>query len=139
MTAEQIVLPSGPKPLSVSVTVHDGQAVLHLSEPREYVALTMAEPVMLGARLFIAAVEAQPDIAQAAIAGAMGAIDGIYDLRGDIKPAGGAVKHELIERHRKTLVKRIEIMLNGHREKKKVNNAVFARQLTETALSEVFK
>jgi len=136
--SEQIIIPPEQKALSVAVTVHDGQTVLHFSEPREYVALTDAEPVMLAARLMVAAVEARPELAQAVIAGAMGVIDGVYDLRREIKPAGGAAKHELIERHRLTLLRRFEIMLNSQRDKKKVDNAALSKQLTDTALSEVF-
>lgn len=125
-------------PLSAHVTVHNGQVVLHLSEPREYVALTDHEPLLLASRLMVAGVEAQPGVAQAAIAGAMGVIDAVYELRREVKPAGGAVKHELIERHRRVLVRRLEVMLNSLREAKKVGNAALAKQLTDVVLSEVF-
>lgn len=142
MTAEQIILPGAApaptQPLSMAVTVHDRQAVLHLSEPREYVALTDAEPLMLGQRMILAGVEANPDVAQAAIATAMALIDGIYELRGDLKPAGGAVKHELIERHRKTLTNRLTVILNSTREKKTTSNRGLAKQLVDVLLTEVF-
>lgn len=126
------------KPLEIAVTVHDGQAVMHLSEPREYVALTGPEPLMIGQRLILAGVEANHDMGQAAIVACMSLIDGIYELRGDLKPAGGAVKHELIERHRHVLTRRLEVVLNSTREKKKVGNAALAKQLVEIALKEVF-
>ncbi len=126
------------QPLSVAVSTFGDQAVLHFSEPREFTAFTAQEALMLGSRMLVAAVEADGTAAQAGIATAMAVIDGIYELRGDIKPAGGAVKHELIERHRKTLTKRLEIMLNSQREKKTVGNAALARQLVDTMLSEVF-
>lgn len=129
----------GPKPMSLAVTVHGKQAVLHMSEPREYLALTGPEPIQLGARMFIAAVEADSTMAQPAIAGAMAVIDGIYELRGDIKPAGGAVKHELIERHRGILTKRLEVMMNSTREKKTTSNQQLAKQVVDIMLNEVFK
>lgn len=137
--SDQILVPGAePKPLQIAVSVHDRQTVVHLSEPREYVALSDAQPLMIGQRLILAGVEARPDVAQAAIATAMALIDGIYELRGDIKPAGGAVKHELIERHRKTLTKRLEVVMNSTREKRTVSNHQLAKELVEIALKEVF-
>ncbi len=128
----------GPKPFSLAVTVHEKQAVLHMSEPREYLAMTGPEPIQLGARLFVAAVEADRGVAQAAIVGAMSVIDAVYELRGDIKPADGAVKHELIERHRGTLTKRLEVVLNSMREKKTTSNFGLSKQLVDICLSEIF-
>lgn len=133
---EQIIVPAA-KPLSIAVTVHDGQAILHLSEPREYVAMTDAEPLMIGQRMILAGVEARPDVADAAIATAMALIDGIYALRGDLKPAGGAVKHELMERHRRTLTRRLELVLNSTREKKRVSNAALAKEVVEICIKEM--
>ena len=143
--SEQIMYPrsdipnwDGTKALSLTVTVHGKQAVLHMSEPREYVALVPAEALQLGARMFTAAVEADGNAAQAAIAGAMGIIDAIYEIRRDMKPAGGAVKHELIERHRKTLAKRLEVVLNSQRELRTVSNAAMAKGVVDIVLAEVF-
>ena len=137
--SEQIIVPGlEPQTLQAAVTVHNGQAVLHFSEPREFVALSGGEPLMLGARLLLAGVEANGDHAQAAIVAAMAVIDAVYELRGDIKPAGGAVKHELIERHRKTLCARLRVVLNSTREKKTVNNASLARKVVDIMLHEVF-
>jgi hypothetical protein len=133
--SEQIMV---PRDLTMAVTVHDGQAVLHLSQPREYVAMMPAEALQIGARMFTAAVEASPDVGQAAIAACMAVIDAVYEIKGDLKPAGGAVKHELIERHRATLTKRLEVVLNSQREKRTVSNAAMARGLVDIALSEVF-
>lgn len=127
------------KPMCLAVTVHGNQAVLHMNKPSEYLAMTGPEPIQLGARMFIAAVEADPSMAQPAIAGAMAVIDGIYELRGDIKPAGGAVKHELIERHRGILTKRLEVMMNSTREKKTTSNQQLAKQVVDIMLNEVFK
>lgn len=135
--SEQIIVPKD-NPLSLAVTAHDKLAVLHMSEPREYVALAPVESLQLGARLFTAAVEADGNAAQAAIAGAMGIIDAVYEIRRDVKPAGGAVKHELIERHRRTLTKRLEVVLNSQRETRTVSNAAMAKGIVDIMLSEVF-
>jgi hypothetical protein len=51
----------------------------------------------------------------------------VYEQRGELKPAGGAVKHELIERHRRTLTRRLELVLNSRRERKKTSNAQLSR------------
>jgi hypothetical protein len=136
---DQILAP-GPlnKPLQIAVTVHDRTAVLHFSEPREYVALNDGHPFMIGQRLILAGVEARPDLGQTAIAVAMALIDGIYEMRSDLKPAGGAVKHELIERHRRTLTKRLEVIMNSQREKKTVSNHLLAKELVDVMLREVF-
>lgn len=136
---EQILAPGLlEKPLQIAITVHDRTAVLHFSEPREYVALSDGHPFMIGQRLILAGVEARPDLGQAAIAVAMALIDGIYEMRSDLKPAGGAVKHELIERHRRTLTKRLEVIMNSQREKKTTSNALLAKELVEVMLREVF-
>jgi hypothetical protein len=128
----------GPKPLEITVTVHGKQSVLHMTEPREYLAMTGPEPIQIGARLFVAAVEADKQMAQPAISAAMAIIDAVYELCGDMKPAGGAVKHELIERHRGTLTKRLEVVMNSTREKRTVSNQQMAKQLVDIMLSEVF-
>lgn len=133
--SEQIIV---KQDTSITVTVHDNQAVMHFSEPRAYLALSNAEPYMLAARLMTAGVEARPETAQAAIATAMALIDAVYELRGDMKPAGGAVKHELIERHRKTLVNRLTIILNDKREKFTTSNRGLSKSLVEVMLNEVF-
>jgi hypothetical protein len=140
---EQIIVPDlvssdGPTPLKIEVTVHGRQAVLHMSEPREYLAMTGPEPIQLGARMMTAAVEADPAMAQPAIAGAMAVIDAIYSIKGDIKPAGGAVKHELIERHRATLTNRLNVVLNSTRETRVISNLALAKQLVDISLSEIF-
>jgi hypothetical protein len=58
--------------------------------------------------------EADPSVAANVIEMAMAIIDAAYEMRGDLKPAGGAVKHELIERHRKTLTQRLTVVMNSH-------------------------
>lgn len=137
--SEQIVVPGlAERKLSMAVTTHDGQAVLHLSEPREYIALMPAEALQVSARMALAAVEADPTAAQATIAAALAIVDAVYELRQDIKPAGGAAKAELINRHRETLRQRLRVVLNSQREKRTINNASLARQIVDICLNEVF-
>ena len=133
------LVPATPNPLSVAVSVHNAQAVLHFSEPREYTGFSAAEALQVGARLLVAAVEADPSAAQAAIATSMAVVDGVYELHGDIKPAGGAIKAELIERHRVKLTQRVGMVLNSTREKKTTSNRGLAKQLVDIMLSEVFQ
>lgn len=124
--------------LKIIVTVHGREVVLHFSEPREFVALTGLAPAHIGAKLMINAVAADDTAAQSVLDLCMALIDSVYEQRGDLKPAGGAVKHELIERHRATLTNRLRIVLNSTREKKKIDNAALAKQLVEVMLKEVF-
>lgn len=127
------------QPLSVDVLVAEsGQVVLRFSAPREYLALEVQEAMLIGGRLMVASVEADSKAGNAAIQVAMTMIDAIYELRGDLKPAGGAVKHELIERHRRTLTARLSTVLNSTRERKKTTNEQLSKQLVDIALSEIF-
>jgi hypothetical protein len=124
--------------ISVNVTVHGDQVVQHFNSPREYVAFQAEEAIIIGTRLMALAIEADETVAPAMINLAMGLIDHAYEQRGDLKPMGGAVKHELIERHRKTLTKRVEVVLNSTREKRKVSTPILAKELVEVCLKEVF-
>jgi hypothetical protein len=138
VTAKQIILPGATKPLSVEVTTHGKQVVQHFSEPREFTAFSGTEAVVVGTKFLARAIEADDTVAPAVVDMAMGLIDAAYEARGDLKPAGGAVKHELIERHRKTLTRRLEVVMNSQREKKTTSNHQLARQLVDIALSEIF-
>jgi hypothetical protein len=142
VSADQIIapglLPQPEKPLSVQVTALRSQVVLHLSQPREFVALSNVEPVIIGTQMLCRAIEADGANAVTVIDLCMAVIDFAYELRGDLKPAGGAVKHELIERHRRTLTKRLEVVMNSTREKKTVSNAQLAKEAVEICLKEVF-
>jgi hypothetical protein len=113
--SEQILLKQ-PEPQALRVSVHDRKVIQHFPHPLEWVALEAEEAVRLGMVL----------------------IDRAYEARGDIKPADGAVKHEMIERHRRTLTKRLEVMLNTLREHKRTSTPELAKQLVETCLKEVF-
>lgn len=55
-----------------------------------------------------------------------------------LKAAGPALKAELVERHRATLSRRLEVILNSTRDKRKVSNASLARTLVDTCLAAVF-
>lgn len=133
------LLNEAPQDLAVNVQVaDDGRVVLRFSAPREYVAMGVQEAMLIAGRLFVASVEADPSSGNAAIQVAMAMIDAVYELRGDLKPAGGAVKHELIERHRRTLTNRINTVLTSTREKRKLSNEALAKQLVDIVLHEVF-
>lgn len=54
-----------------------------------------------------------------------------------LKAAGPALKAELIERHRRTLTKRLEVVLNSQREQRTVSNYKLAKELVEICLKEV--
>jgi hypothetical protein len=139
--SEQIILPGAaapkPPPLSVAVTEHDGQVVLHFSEPREFVGLMPNEAAAIGMQMLVAAVQADSSYGQQAIDLAMSLVDLVYELRGDLKPAGGAMKHELMERHRRILTRRVEVMLNSLRERRKVSNFQLSKELVEVAIKEI--
>lgn len=124
--------------VSVQVSVHGAQVVLHFNAPREYVALTGLEPLVVGTRLMALAIEADDSAAQQMINLCMGLIDYAYEQRSDLKPAGGAVKHEMIERHRRLLTQRLAVMLNSQREKKTITNRALAKQIVDVMLKEVF-
>lgn len=133
------LLNEAPQDLAVNVQVaDDGRVVLRFSAPREYVAMGVQEAMLIAGRLFVASVEADPSSGNAAIQVAMAMIDAVYELRGDLKPAGGAVKHELIERHRRTLTNRINTVLTSTREKRKLSNEALSKQLVDIVLHEVF-
>jgi hypothetical protein len=55
-----------------------------------------------------------------------------------LKAAGPALKSELVDRHRKTLINRISTMLNSQRENRLLTNNGLAKQLVDVMLSEVF-
>jgi hypothetical protein len=137
MTDSTITLPETP--LSVEVTAFGKQVVQHFSQPREFTAYSGPEAVVIGTKMLARAIDADSTVAPVVVDMAMGLIDAAYEARGDLKPAGGAVKHELIERHRKTLTRRLEVVMNSRREAKKVSNAQLAKEFTEIALSEIFK
>lgn len=153
--SDQIVLPggleealnqSGPKTGGIEVSVYGGPdapggkpvAILHLSSPAEMALLPGPAAAQVGAKLLMAVPTMAPELGKLVIDLALLLIDHVYDVRGDLKPMGGAAKHELIERHRRKLTQRLTIMLNSQREKKKVSNDLLAKQFVDTVLSEVF-
>lgn len=123
---------------NVEVTTYQDLVVLHLSHAQEYLPFDGQGAVHTGTKLLCYAAQVDKRAAQMAIDAAMLVMDHVYEVRSDIKPAGGAVKHELIERHRRTLTRRLEIMLNSLREDKRKSNAVLAKELVEVCLKEVF-
>lgn len=113
-------------------------AIVHLTAPAEMVLLHGEGAASVGAKLLAAVPEIDPSKGQLTIDLCMFVIDHVYACRGDLKPAGGAVKHEMMERHRYTLTKRLEVMLNSQREKKTVNNRSLARLMVDAMMSAVF-
>lgn len=138
MTAEQILLPTTEKPLKVEVTTFGAEVVLHYSEPREFAGYTGIQAVIIGTQLLARAMEADDQVCAKVIEMALALVDAAYETRADLKPAGGAVKHELVERHRRTLTRRLEVIMNSTREKRTTSNHQLAKELVEVMLKEVF-
>lgn len=147
MTAEQIIVPGlaeavaarpAPPTGMTAVTVHDGQVVLHFERPIEYAVYNPVGAIADATKMIAFAVEADRGVAQLAINAAMFLVDHVYETRGDMKPAGSAIKHELVERHRRTLTNRLTVVLNSQRENKVKKNAKLAKELVDMMLREVF-
>jgi len=64
--------------------------------------------------------------------------DMAYQARGSIPVADGALKHELVERNRKTLTTRLALMLNSLREDKSYSTLKLAQVLVDTCLKQVY-
>lgn len=135
MSAEQIQIES---PLEVSISTYERSVVQHFSRPGEYVAYPANQAAALGAQMIAAALRADDDVAPRVADILMTTMDLIYEMRGDLKPAGGAMKQELMDRHRRTLTKRLEIVLNTQRERRKVGNHELAKQVVDIMMHEVF-
>ena len=61
-----------------------------------------------------------------------------FEAETGLKAAGPALKAELMDRHRTTLVNRLTVMLNSTREKKTTSNRGLAKQMVDTMMAEVF-
>lgn len=61
-----------------------------------------------------------------------------FEAETGLKPAGSAVKAELIERHRVTLLDRLTVVLNSQRERKTINNRQLSKKLLDIVFAEVF-
>jgi hypothetical protein len=61
-----------------------------------------------------------------------------YEARGDLKPAGSALKADLVERHRMTLTHRIALILRTARGDTRMSDGQLAQAVVETCLKEVF-
>lgn len=101
---------------TMSVSVYDGKVVQHFPHALEWLALEADESVRLGYTLIERGWEARPEL----------------------KPLDDNKKHDLVERHRRTLTKRLEVVLNSLREKKTMSNRTVAKQLVQLMLNEVF-
>lgn len=136
------LLQSEERRTGVTVTLYDGQqpnlVVVHFDQPvGEFAPFEPIGAVDIGAKMLANAAVAERGAADAVIKACMVLVDHVYEARGDLKPAGGALKHELTERHRRTLTRRLEVMLNSARENKTKSNHELAKTLVETCLKEV--
>ena len=61
-----------------------------------------------------------------------------FEAETGLKAAGPALKAELMDRHRTTLVNRLTVMLNSTREKKTTTNRGLAKQMVDVMMAEVF-
>ena len=61
-----------------------------------------------------------------------------FEARDGVMPVSDALKSDLVERHRATLYRRLEIILNSERDDRLITNGKLARQLVDVCLSEVF-
>lgn len=119
MTAEQIIVKSDSPDgqAEMVITDADGKVIQRFKHPMHWVAYAP----------------------QNAIAVATAMIDAAYAAMGEkMKPAGGAVKHELMERHRKTLTTRVELMLRDIRDDKTQSHYKVAMAVVECCLRECF-
>jgi hypothetical protein len=126
------------KPLAVEITSTGGLVIMHLSQPRENIPMKGLEPAHVGAKLLANAVVADQQTAQPVLDLCMAVMDSVYEACGHLKPAGGAAKHELVERHRRTLTRRLGVVLNSMREKKAVSNGKLAKEVVDICLHEIF-
>lgn len=121
-----------------AVSAHGDAVVLHFEKPIEYAVYAPAGAISDGAKMLLCAAEVDPKLGQLVIDVAAAIVDGIYSQRGELKPADGAMKREMVERHRRTLTKRVEVMLNSTRERKRMSNPAMARELVDVCLSDIF-
>lgn len=127
-----------PEQAPCVVSMHDQLVVLHFPRSIEYAAFTGIGAVDTAARMLAFAHVADPAMAEFVINVGMALIDHVYEHRGDLKPAGGTVKHELIERHRQKLTPRLTLMLNTLREERTTSNQQLARTIIDQMFSEIF-
>jgi hypothetical protein len=61
-----------------------------------------------------------------------------FEAETALKPAGPALKAELVERHRVKLINRLTLIFNDQREKRTIANRALAKRAVEVMLAEVF-
>ena len=64
--------------------------------------------------------------------------DAAFECRDGVKPASDTLKAELIERHKRTLINRLELVMRSKREEKLLSHRKLAQELVEICLNEVF-
>ena len=65
-------------------------------------------------------------------------IDMAFEADTGLKPLGPAAKAELVERHRKKLIPRLELMIKRQREQPTMPNRKFAVTIMDIVCSEIF-
>lgn len=142
---EQIIVPGaaqaqqqGPASGQTMVSIYDGHVVLHFPVATEHAVYAPLGAISDAAKMILMAVQADKTQAAMALRIVEHIADEVYEIRGDLKPAGGAMKHEIIERHRRTLTRRLEVVLNSQREKKTKSNHKLAVDLVNICLHAVF-
>jgi len=119
----------------VKVSHFQNLVVVHLDHAQEYLPFPAVGAVEIGGRMLMNAVEADKTVANTIIAMLEAVADHVYEANNQIKPSGGALKHELIERNRLKATQRFAVMLNSLRENKKYTNG----QLAQTLVDAIFK
>ena len=102
--------------MDVAVGVFDDKVVLKFPHPIEHIALDGQNSI---------------DIARAMTDAAM-------ELRDGVKPVGDTLKAELIDRHRDTLIPRINMLLGTQRENRVITNGRLSMQIIDIVFSEIF-
>lgn len=98
------------------ILIGDGKVIQRFDRPMHYVAY-------------------EPDNAERV---SMALADAAFEAYHGLKPAGNALKADLIDRHRTTLTQRVSLILGTVRGDKKKSNGMIARDIVEVMLKEVF-
>jgi hypothetical protein len=98
------------------VEMRDGKVILHFEKPMKDVIFDPQNAI---------------DIACAIT-------DAAFECRDGVKPVSDTLKAELVERHRRTLTNRAELILSSKREDRTMSHRKLAQELIEIFLKEVF-
>ena len=102
--------------VEMALGIHEGRVMMRFKEP-------MSE-VLFDAQNAMDVATAMADLS--------------FECRDAVKPAGDALKAELIERHRMTLTQRLSLVIGGQRENRGVSNGKLAQQIIDIVFAEIF-